>query len=265
MPDDGPWAGVHDHLTGLDLNYAANVHGPAVSDNKRMTQPPPGANTSPPGAREPAPAPPMLDVAAVIGALALTFSVALGAAIAVPATLVTAIRTLTVAAGESGAPTTSGLEAAGVLTVLLILMSVPAAAGCALSKAGWAKGVGAVGAGVLAALATALLLATAIWLAGFSPRATPPLLGAFLNTLFGCLLLGLGCAITIAAGHPRVAGYFVYPMLAVFFVDIVAIVGFGKLAIDATFALNLAFILIVAAVIAALGLFGRNQELMREK
>ncbi len=224
-----------------------------------MTQPP-SEN------RPPAPAQPVMDVAGVIGIGALTVCLVLGAIVAVSAVLITGTRALATLGLASvppdGAETTlsRAIEGAGVRTILMMLTGVAAAAGIRLSAGSWTRSAGAVAAWVFVALACILLAVTALRLAILPTPVPWP--EAALNTLFGLALIAFGVALAWSSRHGHICGRFIFPLIAIFFVQVIVLVVQRGLRFDGAFVLNLLFALVVAAATVALALLGRNQELI---
>lgn len=225
-----------------------------------MTQPPPEN-------RLPAPDPPVMDIAGGIGIGALTVCVALAASVTVAAVIVTGGRAmigLGLATGSAdGAQITlsRAIEGAGGRTILMMLTGVAAAAGIRLSAGSWTRTAGAVGAWVFVGLATLLLTVTALRLAVLPTEV--PYVEALLNTGYGLALIVFGVLLAMLARHGGIAGRFLFPLIGIFFLQVIVLVFQRGLRLDLGFGLNLVFALIIAGAIAALALLGRNQELLR--
>ena len=224
--------------------------------------------TQPPSQNQlPASDPPVMDIAGGIGIGALTVCVALAASVSVAATLVTGSRALIglgMATGSAdGAQITlsRAIEGAGGRTLLMMLTGVAAAAGIRLSAGSWTRIAGAVGAWVFVGLACTLLAFTALRLAVLP--AEVPVVEALLNTCYGLALIVFGVALAMLARHGEIAGRFLYPLIGIFFLQVIVLVFQRSLRLDPGFGLNVLFALIIAAAIAALALLGRNQELLR--
>ena len=208
-----------------------------------------------------------MDVAGGIGIGALTVCVALAASVSVAATLVTGGRALIglgLATGSAdGAQITlsRAIEGAGGRTILMMLTGVAAAAGIRLSAGSWSRIAGAVGAWVFVALASLLLAVTAMRLAVLP--AEVPYVEALLNTVYGFALIVFGVLLAMLSRHGAIAGRFLFPLIAIFFLQVIVLVFQRGLRLDLGFGLNLIFALLIAGAIAALALLGRNQELLR--
>ncbi|MEO6062745.1 MAG: hypothetical protein ABIQ99_12475 [Thermoflexales bacterium] len=216
--------------------------------------------------RLPAPAPTVMDVAGGIGIGALTVCVALAASVSVAATLVTGSRALIglgLATGSAdGAQTTlsRAIEGVGGRTILMMLTGMAAAAGIRLSTGSWSRIAGAIGAWVFVALASMLLAVTAVRLAVLP--AEVPYVEALLNTGYGFGLIVFSVLLAMLSRHGGIAGRFLFPLIAIFFLQVIVLVFQRGLRLDLGFGLNVVFALILAGAIAALALLGRNQELL---
>lgn len=225
-----------------------------------MTQPP--TENRPPAAD-----PPVMDVAGGIGIGALTVCVALAASVSVAATLVTGGRALIglgLATGSADGAQISlsrAIEGAGGRTILMMLTGVAAAAGIRLSAGSWSRIAGAVGAWVFVALASLLLAVTALRLAVLP--ADVPYIEALLNAGYGFALIVFGVILAMFSRHGAIAGRFLFPLIAIFFLQVIVLVLQRGLRLDLAFGLNLVFALLIAGAVAALALLGRNQELLR--
>jgi hypothetical protein len=208
-----------------------------------------------------------MDVAGGIGIGALTVCVALAASVSVAAAIVTGGRAM-IGLGLAQAPVegaqitfSRAIEGAGGRTILMMLTGVAAAAGIRLSAGSWSRIAGVVGAWVFVGLATVLLTVTALRLAVLPAEA--PVVEALLNTGYGIALIGFGVALAMLARHGEIAGRFLFPLIGIFFLQVIVLVFQRSLRLDLGFGLNVLFALIIAGAIAALALLGRNQELIR--
>ena len=76
-------------------------------------------------------------------------------------------------------------------------------------------------------------------------------------------MIVFGVILAMFSRHGAIAGRFLFPLIAIFFLQVIVLVLQRGLRLDLAFGLNLVFALLIAGAIAALALLGRNQELLR--